>query len=244
MKIILTGVGKGFGRIYLEHIVNSHDVQVCGITRSLDDFADDDISYLSDRGVRLVELNLSNLKDLKYFIKSEEALFKEASVLINNAGQRYRRELNAISETELEELFRINVIAPFILSQACANGMKKRKNGKIINISSILGKSGLNSLSGYAATKGAIDSMTRSLAVELAPYSIQVNAIAPGFCKTSYYESFVSKVELHREITNKIPMKRWGEPDELNGLLDFLIFGKSEYINGQVLYIDGGWTAQ
>ena len=95
-----------------------------------------------------------------------------------------------------------------MLAKACLHGMKQRRHGKIVNISSILGKSGLSFLSGYSATKGAIDSMTRALAVELAPYSIQVNAIAPGFA-TSYFENFQKNTKLHSEITSKIPQQRW-----------------------------------
>ena len=130
-----------------------------------------------------------------------------------------------------------------ILSKSVLKGMKKRKFGRIINISSILGKSGLADLSGYAATKGAVDSMTRSMAVEFAKFGVTINAIAPGFCETSYAEKFKSNKVLNRSITSRIPMERWGSADEINGTLDFLISSKSSYITGQVLNVDGGWSA-
>ena len=244
MSLLITGIGKGFGRYYLEHLVDNFDLNIYAVTRTLSDFSANEIKHLDKRNVKLIELDLSDITRVENFISSNQELFSEITVLINNAGQRYRRSIEEIKAAELEELFRVNVIAPFILAKACVPGMKLRKRGKIINISSILGKSGLEFLSGYSATKGAIDSMTRSLSVELAPYSVQVNAIAPGFCKTSYYQNFKENEQLHYEITNKIPSGRWGEPDELNGLLDFLIFGESAYITGQVLYVDGGWTAK
>ena len=122
-------------------------------------------------------------------------------------------------------------------------GMKKRKSGRIINISSILGSSGLAHLSGYSATKGAIDSMTRSMAVEYAEFNITINAIAPGFCETSYADSFKKNHELNQEIIERIPMKRWGKANEINGILDFLISSNASYITGQVLNVDGGWTS-
>lgn len=242
--MIITGVGKGFGRSYLNHISKNFHEKICAITRSLNDFTDKEIAYFDEQNVELVELDLSNLILVENFIKSREKLFSEASILVNNAGQRYRKAIEDIEPKQMEELFRVNVITPFILAKSCVHGMKLRKSGKIINVSSILGKSGLNSLSGYSATKGAIDSMTRALSVELAPFSIQVNAIAPGFCKTSYYDKFQTNKQLHAEISKKIPLHRWGELDELNGLLDFLIFGRSDYMTGQVIYLDGGWTAQ
>ena len=121
--------------------------------------------------------------------------------------------------------------------------MKQRRSGRVINISSVLGKSGLADLSGYAATKGAVESMTGSMAVEFAKFGITINAIAPGFCETSYAEKFQENQALNKSITNRIPMKRWGSIGEINGALDFLISSDASYITGQVLNVDGGWSA-
>ena len=244
MKLILTGSGKGFGRQYLEHLSDQSKYEIVALTRSLMDFSEEQKGYFFERDIELLEIDLSNLAEVESLVDQRKDIFANTAVLINNAGQRYRRALDDISSVELAELFNVNVISPIILAKACLNGMKERAFGKIINISSILGKSGLNDLSGYSATKGAIDSMTRSLAVELAMHNIQVNAVAPGFCKTSYFDKFQQNQKLHEDITARIPAGRWGEPDELNDLLDYLIFGQSTYITGQVIYIDGGWTAK
>ena len=243
MNFLLTGVGKGFGRCYLNHLIEKDIGKIFAITRSLSDFSEKELIYFREKGVTFFQCDLSDLDALSDLIEKQRENFTTVDVLINNAGQRFRRELENINGYDLEELFRVNVITPFLLSRICVDGMRERRKGKIINISSILGKSGLKHLSGYAATKGALDSMTRSLAVELATDNIQVNAIAPGFCKTSYYDNFQQNKPLNEEISSRIPMKRWGEPDELNGLLDFISFGNSNYMTGQVIYLDGGWTA-
>ena len=140
-------------------------------------------------------------------------------------------------------LFRVNVITPMILSRSVLMGMKKRNLGRIINISSILGTTGLHDLSGYSATKGAIDSMTRSMAVEFAMFGVTINAIAPGFCETSYAEKFQRNKNLNSSIIERIPMGRWGSAHEIIGALDFLISSEASYITGQVLNVDGGWSA-
>ena len=101
----------------------------------------------------------------------------------------------------------------------------------------------MHDLSGYSATKGAIDSMTRSMAVEFAKFGITVNAIAPGFCETSYAENFQKNQTLNSLVIDRIPMGRWGSAHEINGSLDFLISPEASYITGQILNVDGGWSA-
>jgi gluconate 5-dehydrogenase len=244
MKILLTGVGKGFGRSYLDKLSNSAEHDILAVTRSLKDFSTVEMNEYSRRNVELCEADLSNEHSVQNFISNYGTNIDNIDILINNAGQRFRRKIEEIKWEDLTQLFAVNVFTPFILSRAVISGMRRRKHGKIINISSILGNSGMSELSGYAATKGAIDSFTKSLAIEVAPDGITINAIAPGFCETSYVENFKLNEDLFKAVTDKIPIGRWGEQNEINGLLDFLVFGSSDYITGQILYIDGGWTAQ
>lgn len=243
MRVILTGVGKGFGRSLLDLYAANPDTEILGVTRSLSDFSAQEISDYQSKNVRLTSADLSSKEDLNQFILDNSSSFQNVNVLINNAGQRFRKKLEDIDYSELEELFRINVITPMILTQAALPGMKSRNFGRIINISSILGKSGLPDLSGYAGTKGAIDSITRALSVEVAEHGITVNAIAPGFCETSYAAGFQKKSDLNDKIVDRIPMKKWGAQTEINGLCKFLTGPEAQYLTGQVIYIDGGWTA-
>ena len=243
MKIILTGVGKGFGRSYLEYLIKKDNYEIIGLTRDLNDFSKNFLKTIKNKKVTLKAVDLSCTKTVNLFIKNNKKILDNADILINNAGQRYRAPVNKLEYNSLEKLFRVNVITPMILSKSVLFGMKKRKFGRIINISSILGSSGLTDLSGYSATKGAIDSMTRSMAVEFAKHGITINAIAPGFCETSYAKSFKKNKELNKKIINRIPMLRWGAEDEINEALEFLISKKSSYITGHILNIDGGWCA-
>lgn len=243
MRVILTGVGKGFGRSLLDLYAANSDTEILGVTRSLSDFSTQELSDYQSKNVRLTSADLSSKGDLNQFISDNSYFFQNIDVLINNAGQRFRKKLEDIHYSELEELFRINVITPMILTQAALPGMKSRNFGRIINISSILGKSGLSDLSGYAGTKGAIDSITRALSVEVAEYGITVNAIAPGFCETSYAAGFQQKSDLNDVVVDRIPMKKWGSQTEINGLCEFLTGPEAQYLTGQVIYIDGGWTA-
>jgi|TARA_Y100000996_G_scaffold322772_1_gene258837 NAD(P)-dependent dehydrogenase (short-subunit alcohol dehydrogenase family) len=243
MKVLLTGVGKGFGRSYLEYISLQNKYEILGLTRNLNDFNDQEVDQLNKKNVVLQSIDLSCSESVHAFIKQNIDFLNSVDILINNAGQRFRYSVDQLEYQKLESLFRVNVITPMILSSAVLKGMKKRKSGRIINISSILGSSGLAHLSGYSATKGAIDSMTRSMAVEYAEFNITINAIAPGFCETSYADSFKKNHELNQEIIERIPMKRWGKANEINGILDFLISSNASYITGQVLNVDGGWTS-
>ena len=242
MKILLTGVGKGFGHSLLNHLCKIHPNEVIGITRSIMDFGEGS-HRRHKNNIALHSLDLSNKAKVEEFIQENQSMLGDVDVLINNAGQRFRRPIDELDYSDMEQLFRVNVITPALLSKAVLPGMLNKKRGRIINISSILGKSGLPELSGYAATKGAIDSLTKSMAVEVAASGVTVNAIAPGFCETSYAENFKKNTKLHNEITSKIPMGRWGSESEINGLVDYVISKEADYVTGQVLYIDGGWTA-
>ena len=243
MKVLLTGVGKGFGRSYLEYISSQNKYEILGLTRNLNDFTDQEVDQLNKKNVALQSIDLSCSESVHTFIKQNIDFLNSVDILINNAGQRFRYSVDQLDYQKLESLFRVNVITPMMLSSTVLKGMKKRKSGRIINISSILGSSGLAHLSGYSATKGAIDSMTRSMAVEYAEFDITINAIAPGFCETSYADAFKKNHDLNQEIIERIPMKRWGKANEINGILDFLISSNASYITGQVLNVDGGWTS-
>ena len=122
--------------------------------------------------------------------------------------------------------------------------MLKNREGRIINISSIISQSALPELSAYAVSKGGLDAFTRSLAVEYGEYNIAVNSILPGFCKTSYFDTFSKNRELFHMTLQRTPMNRWGENNELLGLCRFLLSSEASYVTGASIPIDGGWLAK
>jgi len=245
MRLIITGVGKGFGRAYLEHVSKRGEIkEVLAITRNMADFSAEERWEFEALDVTFYQADLIYEKQLLSLISDHEEFFANADILINNAGQRYRRKIEEISWCEIEDLFSVNVYAPMILSKAVMDSMKQKKFGRIINISSILTTSGLSELSAYAATKGAIDSFTKSLAIEVAEFGINVNSIAPGFCVTSYAEKFKENSELNKMVISNTPQRRWGTVNEINGTIDFLMSPQANYITGQTIFVDGGWSAK
>ena len=121
--------------------------------------------------------------------------------------------------------------------------MVKQNNGKVINMSSIAGTQGFSELSGYVTSKAAIIGLTKSLAVEYAEDNIQINALAPGFCKTSYFDNFSKNEKLYDFTIGRTPMRRWGESKEIANTCLFLASDLSSYITGEVISVDGGWGA-
>jgi NAD(P)-dependent dehydrogenase (short-subunit alcohol dehydrogenase family) len=122
--------------------------------------------------------------------------------------------------------------------------MRKKKPGKIINIASLLAERARESLTTYSVSKGAVLQLTRSLAVEWAPYKINVNAIGPGYYKTEMTKPLYQDAKFNKWLESKCPMGRWGKPEELVGTAVFLASAASDFMTGQVLYVDGGWLAK
>ena len=118
---------------------------------------------------------------------------------------------------------------------------KYKSRASIVNIGSIVGEIGFNDLSGYASTKGALKSLTKSFSVEKAKFGIRSNLINPGFIKTSYYKKFKKNKRLYNWTLSRIPLNRWGDSSEISNLICFLISDNSSYINGETINIDGGW---
>jgi Dehydrogenases with different specificities (related to short-chain alcohol dehydrogenases) len=120
--------------------------------------------------------------------------------------------------------------------------IKNKKEGSLINIGSIVGQLGFEDLSGYASSKGAIISLTKSFATEMSKFGIRANCISPGFIKTSFYRKFkAKKKKLYKWTLSRIPQRRWGKPEEVAELAGFILSGKSNYLNGENISIDGGW---
>lgn len=166
----------------------------------------------------------------------------QIDILINLAGINIRNPILDTSFEDWDKVLNINLKAPYFLSQCAAKKMLKKKMGKIIQIGSLSSVIGLPNMGPYGASKGGVVQVTKSMAVEWAPY-IQVNAIAPGYYETSLTEKLFKDEKRKAEILSRIPMNRTGEPKDLVGTALFLSSHLSNYITGQTLFVDGGWTA-
>jgi NAD(P)-dependent dehydrogenase (short-subunit alcohol dehydrogenase family) len=171
------------------------------------------------------------------------AKFGRLDVLFNVAGVNFRHAAETFPGEKLDEILAINVRGNFLMARDCGNAMIRQGSGKIINIGSLHTYQSLNGVSAYGTSKGAIGSMTRALAVEWAQYNIQVNAIAPGFILTDLNAKLWENPTMLNWAKERTPARRLGQPDDLIGAAIFLASAASDFVTGQVLYVDGGLTA-
>ena len=189
----------------------------------------------------------ADLIDTKVIPQIIDATLKEygrIDILINCAGIIRRAPAIEFSEKDWDEVIQINQKATFFLCQAAAREMVKQKKGKIINIASMLSFQGGIIVPSYTASKSAVAGLTKALANEWAPLGINVNAIAPGYMATEMTEALQKSVERAPAILARIPAGRWGTPEDMKGLAVFLASDAAEYLQGQVIAVDGGWLGR
>lgn len=165
-------------------------------------------------------------------------------ILVNNAAIIRRGTFTELSLADWEAVIRTDLTGPFIVGQAVARGMKERRSGKIINICSMMSELGRDTVGAYAAAKGGLKMLTRNMATELARYNVQVNGIGPGYFATSQTKPLWSgQTPFNDFIENRTPAGRWGKPEDLGGTAVFLASAASDFVNGQIVYVDGGILA-
>jgi len=169
---------------------------------------------------------------------------REVDVLVNNAGIIHRQPATDVSLADWRRVQAVNLDSVFALSQAVGRQMTARGSGKIITIASLLSFQGGINVSGYTTSKHAVAGLTKALANEWAPYGVQVNAIAPGYIATNNTEALRADADREPAIRGRIPAGRWGTPEDLVGAAVFLASPASDYVNGHVLVVDGGWLSR
>ena len=184
------------------------------------------------------------MESIQILVQKSISTFGKVDILINNAGIIRRTPAIDFSEKDWDDVMQINSKTVFFLCQAFARDMMKRKYGKIINISSLLAFQGGILVPSYAASKGAVAQITKSMANEWAKEGITVNAIAPGYMATNNTKALRQDEGRSKSILDRIPAGRWGTPADLQGAAVFLASPASDYINGHVLVVDGGWLAR
>lgn len=176
-------------------------------------------------------------------VDSIERTIGPINILFNNAGMQFRAPLEDYPADKWRELMRVNVESVFLVSQAVARHMIERKHGKIVNICSVQSELGRPSIAPYTATKGAVKMLTKGMCADWAKHGLQINAIGPGYFKTELNHSLVENAEFSSWLVKRTPAGRWGNVDELMGAAIFLASDASSFINGHILYVDGGITS-
>jgi 2-deoxy-D-gluconate 3-dehydrogenase len=172
------------------------------------------------------------------------AEYGRLDILVNNAGIVRRSPAIDYSEEDWNAVLQVNMHSVFFLSQAAARVMLKQSSGKIIQVASLLSFQGGIYVPPYAASKHAVAGLTKALANEWAPLGINVNAIAPGYIETDNNTALRADPVRYQAISERIPMGRWGQPDDLKGVTVFLASAASDYVHGTIITVDGGWMGR
>tara|TARA_E500000178_G_scaffold226001_1_gene222817 strand:- start:978 stop:1724 length:747 start_codon:yes stop_codon:yes gene_type:complete len=238
--VFITGAGKGIGRALTDSLL-SKGAYVYVLTRSKNTMKD----LLKNKNIKIFYGDVSNVKLIKKIFQTSLRDKKIISAIINNAGVRQRKKFLKIKPKDIEDVFKTNFFSIFNIMQIyCLYSIKQNIKSSIVNIGSIVGENGFSELAGYSSSKGALKSLTKSVAVEHAKDKIRANIVVPGFIKTSYFKKFKKdKKRLYNWTLNRTPMLRWGETNEVVNLIEFLISNESSYITGSSFNVDGGWLS-
>jgi gluconate 5-dehydrogenase len=182
-------------------------------------------------------------EDVQAAVQDIESNIGAIDILINNAGMQRRAPLEDFKASDWHELMRTNLDSVFLVGQAVAKAMIPRKRGKIVNICSVQSEMGRPSIAPYMASKGGVKMLTKGMAIDWGPHGLNVNGIGPGYFKTELNEKLVNDPQFSDWLIKRTPTRRWGDVEELTGAAVFLASDASSFVNGHILYVDGGVTA-
>jgi len=241
-KTFIAGATGGIGQTIAKHFSKAgSDLIIAGRRESLLNKIKADIE--NNNKIMPLSFDISKTNSINLAIKKVINEFDKIDILINCAGTNIRKHFLDVSEGDYDLVMDVNSKGLYFLSQKIAKIMANNRKGKIINIASLNSFIALNTVSVYATSKGAVSQMTKAMAVDLAKYNIQVNAIAPGFIKTPFNKLLWGNKEKSRWIIERTLANRFGEPGDLVGALRFLSSEASDFITGQIIVVDGGFLA-
>lgn len=242
---LVTGGARGLGKAFAEAlaqaganvVVTARDIEHAGVAAE---------KLREQEGVQAlgVRVDVTKAAEVNDMVAQTLDTFGRLDIVVNNAGINIRGPIDKLTEQDFDDVIATNLKGPWLVCRAAAEPMKRQKWGRVINVSSMLGEVALAERTPYCASKGGLTMMTKSLALEWAKEGITVNALCPGFFATE-----INKVLLEDPVTRaafvaKVPMGRWGEPEEMGATLVYLASDASSYMTGAVILFDGGCTAQ
>jgi len=239
---IVTGASRGLGQYFARALAKS-GADLVITSRDLSSLTEfkQEIESLGRKALP-VQLDVLSQSDIDNMVRMAINEYGKIDILVNNAGLNIRGPSTDVSQEDWDTVLNTNLKGSFFCAQAAAREMIKRKHGRIINVGSCTCVFGMEGIAPYTASRGAILSMTRSLAVEWGKFGITVNVLAPGWFKTAQNAALYENKEWVDNIKNRIPLNRPGQPHDLDGTVIFLASDASEYITGQIILVDGGFT--
>ncbi len=241
---IVTGANKGIGRFYALALAEAGaDVIISASYEQ--DFSETE-ELIKEQGCRFkgYVCDFSDRNALYEFIRQVKSEYPRIDILVNNAGTILRKPIAEHPDEYWDKVIEINLSAQFVLTREFGKEMVNRGYGKIVFIASLLSFQGGITVPGYAASKGGIKQLTMAFANEWASRGVNVNAIAPGYIATDNTKPLREDEERNKSILSRIPAGRWGTPDDLMGTVVFLCSDASNYLNGSVVTVDGGWMGR
>ncbi|MBZ2174047.1 2-dehydro-3-deoxy-D-gluconate 5-dehydrogenase KduD [Schnuerera sp. xch1] len=241
---IITGGNKGLGLAYAVALAKAGaDIFLpCHSKKNWEEIKA--LIKKENRRVEFMQVDLCNKDMAKGVINKCIEVYGRVDILVNNAGTIRRSPITEFKDKDWEDVIDINLNSIYYLSQAAVKYMIKQGRGKIINIASMLSFQGGKFIPSYTASKHGVAGLTKAFANELADKNIQINAIAPGYIKTDNTAPIRQDENRNAEILSRIPAGRWGETSDLMGTIVFLASPASDYLNGHVLAVDGGWLVR
>ncbi|MGB6068902.1 MAG: glucose 1-dehydrogenase [Desulfomonilaceae bacterium] len=239
---LVTGASKGLGKAIALALADAGaDIALYGRDRSDLETVKVNVEAIGQRA----EISCADVLDknaIDECVKGSLEAFGHIDILVNCAGVNIRKPVLELSPDEWDLVLNTNLKGYFLMAQAVVPQMLARGNGKVINMASIFGTVALPSQLAYASSKGGVMQMTKVMALEWAKQGVQVNAIGPTYFETPLVAQLRNDPERYQFIVDRTPMGRWGQPEELAGVVIFLASRASDFVTGQTIFIDGGWT--
>jgi gluconate 5-dehydrogenase len=240
---LVTGSSRGLGRAMAEGLADAGAAVV--LNGSDEARLADAAAALRALGhtVHIARFNVTNEAEILAAFAALDGQGVAVDILVNNAGIQFRRPMVELETADWRRVIETNLTSAFVIGREAAKRMIPRKHGKIINIGSLMSNVGRATVAPYTAAKGGIKMLTQAMTAEWAMHGIQANAIGPGYMLTEMNEALVNDAAFNAWVVGRTPSRRWGRPDELIGTAVFLASPASDYVNGQIIYVDGGMLA-
>lgn len=241
--VLITGAGSGLGEGYALTFGEAGSIVICaGRNRERLEQTAQTIEAGGGRA-RVHTVDVTDLDSIRALMASVEEEFGRLDVLVNNAGYEHIQPFTEVTPETYDDIMAVNMKGVFFVAQEAAKVMKRHGGGKIINIGSLGSYIGLAESSVYCATKGGVIQLSKTMAIELGPFHIQVNCLAPGYFITPMTQPFYDDPEHRAWIESRIPLHEWGTSLDLAGPVLFLASAASDYVTGETIKVDGGWLA-